>query len=301
MTGGGLRLAVGPVLYLWERERLFDFYAEVADSPADIVYLGETVCSKRRSLRFDDWMNLAELLAASGKEVVLSTLALLEAESEIAQVARVCTNRRYLVEANDAAALDLLQENGLPFVAGAGLNVYSAETLSWFLGAGLARWVPPVEMSGEQVAQIVSAVRGRGRVPEVELFACGRMPLAHSARCFAARAHGLSKDGCEFVCGRYPEGIAADAQDGSPLFTLNGVQTQSGAVLNLLGLWREARAAGVDVLRISPRPAGTVELLFRVRAALDQGTAPALGDLLDAPVCNGYWLGRPGLESASRR
>ena len=292
-----MRLAVGPVLYLWDRERLLDFYRELAQTPVDIVYLGETVCSKRRSLRFPDWLEIGRMLADHGKQVVLSTLTLVEAESETAQIARVCRNGDFMVEANDAAALDVLTDNGVPFVGGIGLNIYNARTLAWLMRAGLVRWVPPVEMSGEQIGRIVGEAGTSGEKPEVELFAFGRMPLAYSARCFTARAHGLGKDECGFVCGDYPDGMAADTQEDYPLFTLNGIQTQSGAVVNLLPLWREARESGVDVLRLSPLPVDMADILRRMREALDSGQAPEPPDIPGAMQCNGYWYGRAGLES----
>lgn len=301
MTGKtGMRLAVGSVLYFWDRERLLDFYREVAESPADIVYLGETVCSKRRSLRFPDWLEIARMLADHGKQVVLSTLTLVEADSEVGQIARVCGNGDFLVEANDAAALDALLDSGVPFVGGIGLNIYNARTLSWLRQAGLVRWIPPVEMSGEQIAGIVAEAGASGEKPEIELFAFGRMPLAYSARCFTARAHGLGKDDCGFICGQYPEGIPAATQEGAPLFTLNGIQTQSAAIVNLLPLWREARQAGVDVLRLSPRPDGIGELIRRTRAAIDAGDTPELPEIPGADQCNGYWYGRAGLERLGR-
>ena len=67
------RLSLGPVQYLWSRDDLFALYDEVAETAIDIVYLGETVCSKRRSLRLDDWIEVGERPAAAGKEVVLSS------------------------------------------------------------------------------------------------------------------------------------------------------------------------------------------------------------------------------------
>ncbi|MBI3574661.1 MAG: U32 family peptidase, partial [Gammaproteobacteria bacterium] len=36
-----MRLSLGPILYFWDRDAVFDFYARVADAPVDIVYLGE--------------------------------------------------------------------------------------------------------------------------------------------------------------------------------------------------------------------------------------------------------------------
>ena len=35
------------------------FYADMAEQPLDVIYLSETVCSKRRSLSLNDWLGLA--------------------------------------------------------------------------------------------------------------------------------------------------------------------------------------------------------------------------------------------------
>ena len=84
MTSPSTRLAltVGPVLYHWSREALMQFYADVAESPADTVVLGETVCARRRELRLEDWLLLARALAGAGKEVVLAAQALVETEAD---------------------------------------------------------------------------------------------------------------------------------------------------------------------------------------------------------------------------
>ena len=36
-------ISVGPLLYYWPRQQTLDFYADLADGPADIIYVGETV------------------------------------------------------------------------------------------------------------------------------------------------------------------------------------------------------------------------------------------------------------------
>ena len=66
-----LGTSLGPMLFLWDKERLDSFYKNVAQSDVDIVYFGESVCGKRRLSRLDDYLHWAQLLAQSGKEVVL--------------------------------------------------------------------------------------------------------------------------------------------------------------------------------------------------------------------------------------
>ncbi|MCP4391428.1 MAG: U32 family peptidase, partial [Gammaproteobacteria bacterium] len=83
MTSAVPKLALGPILYYWSKQQVEDFYRDVADSAVDIVYLGEAVCSKRRIMRNKDWLRIGEQLQARGKTVVLSTLTLLEAASEL--------------------------------------------------------------------------------------------------------------------------------------------------------------------------------------------------------------------------
>jgi O2-independent ubiquinone biosynthesis protein UbiV len=242
------RLSLGPVLYYWPRQQLLDFYARMAETPVDIVYLGETVCSKRRALRWDDWLNLARELRAAGKEVVLSTLTLIEAESELGYVERLCAQEEFLVEANDLAAVQLR----------AGKDPSSPDPPSTStIGApwtaccriGLHRWVLPLELSRATLADLL---RERGSGEEVEVFVYGRLPLAYSARCFTARAHNLPKDDCQFRCLDYPDGMALGTQEGQPFLAMNGIQTQSASRCNLLGELPGLCSLGVDVLRISP-------------------------------------------------
>ena len=99
------KLSLGPVPYYWPRETLLDFYEQVSGTPVDIIYLGETVCAKRRALKHAEWLELAAQLQAAGKEVVLSTLTLLEAGSELGGLKRLCEQQDFLVVANDMSAV----------------------------------------------------------------------------------------------------------------------------------------------------------------------------------------------------
>lgn len=93
MKPKAFRISVGPLLYYWPRQHTLAFYAELADSPADILYIGETVCSRRHELRADDWLDLARDLAATGKEVVLSGRTLIETGAEARRCGACASSR----------------------------------------------------------------------------------------------------------------------------------------------------------------------------------------------------------------
>ncbi|WP_043755536.1 ubiquinone anaerobic biosynthesis protein UbiV [Imhoffiella purpurea] len=288
------RLSLGSILYLWPRERVMDFYAEMIESPVDVIYLGETICSKRRQLRPEDYWELAERVVAAGKQAVVSTLALIESDGELKTLQRICADERFMIEANDLGALGYLE--GRPFVAGHSINLYNHRTLAFLAERGLARWVLPVELGRETAADLL---RLRPEGVECELFAFGRLPLAYSARCFTAYNRNLAKDDCQFCCGDYPDGLTVSTQDGQPFLTLNGIQTQSANTHNLLPALDEVRSMGVDLLRISPQSAHTAEVAEVFAKVLDgeMDTAEGMAKLRDwAPsgLCDGYWTGQAG-------
>lgn len=290
-----MRLSLGPLQYLWPRERVLAFYREAAGWPIDVVYLGETVCSKRRELAARDWLDLAEALAGAGHEVVLSSLALLEAESELAALERLIGNGRFRIEANDLSAVQLCREQRVPFVAGPSLNIYNHRALALLIEDGLFRWVPGVEQGRSLLAGMRAAVAAAGgRMPELEVIAWGRLPLAWSARCFTARAHDIGKDDCGFRCIEHPDGLPLATREGQPLLTINGVQVQSEAVCDLGPELPELRELQVDLLRLYPQATGMEEIVRRFRSALDEGSVP-----VRAGAVNGYWHGQAGMSVAS--
>jgi collagenase-like PrtC family protease len=293
-----MKLALGPLLYYWPRQATLDFYADIADSPVDIVYLGETVCSRRHELRLDDWLEVAGVLAAAGKDVLLSTQSLIESESDLKVLRRIVAQREFGVEANDMGAVRLLAEAGrTDWVAGPTLNIFNPATLALLQESGARRWVMAPEMSGEALAALVA---GMDPAPETEVFAWGRLPLAHSARCFTARHFNLQKDTCEFRCLGMNEGIVLRTREGEPFLTLNGVQTQSARIYNLLGDLPAVRERA-GVLRISPQGEHSAAVLATFRAALageldPQAALTASRQWMNEEPCNGFWHGRPGVE-----
>ncbi len=293
-----MKLALGPLLYYWPRQQVFDFYEAIAQTPVDIVYLGETVCARRHELRVQDWADIAAKLAAAGKQAILGTQTLIESESDLKTLRRIIDENGFLTEANDMGAVRILSAEKRPFVAGPFLNIFNAATLSMMARLGASRWVMPLEMSAASLAEL-QAARPAGL--ETEVFAYGRLPLAFSARCFTARHFNLQKDDCQFKCLDFSDGLLIRTREGEEFLTLNGIQTQSSKVYNLIGEVDSLREMGVDVLRISPQSRHTAELIdiFRARlgGTLDASAARArMAGLALAEPCNGFWYGKPGLD-----
>ncbi|AYH42171.1 U32 family peptidase [Azoarcus sp. DN11] len=293
-----MKIALGPLLYYWSRQQTLEFYAQIAESPADIVYLGETVCSRRHELRAEDWLDVAAMLKAAGKEAVLSSQSLIESESDLKALRRIVAQDGFRVEANDMSAVNLLTKAGRrDWIAGPTLNIFNPQTLSMMAESGATRWMAPPEMSGAVLAELLAS--GAPAI-ETEVLAWGRLPLAHSARCFTARHYNLQKDTCEFRCLGMKDGLVLRTREGEPFLTLNGVQTQSARVHNLLADLPTLRDTA-QVLRVSPQGDNTVAVLELFRDAI-AGTLSPLDAftrsktlMVEAP-CNGFWHGRPGVE-----
>jgi collagenase-like PrtC family protease len=295
-----LTLSLGPLLYYWSRDDVLAFYDEAKHWTVARVYLGESVCSRRHLLRLPDWLDLAEHLAAAGKQVVLSSQTLIESESDLKTLRRIVGDGRFQVEANEWGAVRLLSEAGVPFVAGPTLNVYNPETLDVLAGLGAQRWLPPVEMSRDALASLLQ------RTPanmETEVFAYGKLPLAYSARCFTARHYNLPKDDCQFRCLDHPDGLPLSTREGEPFLTLNGIQTQSAGVYNLIGELPALRELGIASLRLSPqsRHMGRVVEAFQAALAGETHAADTLTHILPGPPVDGYWHGRAGLDYGMER
>lgn len=295
-----IKLSLGPLQYYWARNTIFRFYEAMAATPVDIVYLGETVCSRRHELRLADWIDIARTLAQAGKDVVLSTQVLLESGSDVTAMHKVAGNGEFLVEANDMGAVRRLAGK-LPFVGGPHLNIYNQPTLQWLASLGATRWVIPLEMKRDDVA-VLQQDRPAGL--QTEVFGYGRMPLAFSARCFTARHHNLPKDDCRFSCMNDPDGLALKTREGEEFLVLNGIQTQSARVYNLIDQLGAMQEIGIDVVRLSPQSLSMDQVVglfdaVRREAMTPKAAAAQLQPLMPAASCNGYWYGRAGLEQGA--
>ena len=289
------RLTLGPLLFHWPARKRRDFYLRIADeAPLDTVYLGEVVCSKRESEFAPQRAAVIDRLRAAGKEVVLSTLALVTTPAEVEAI-RALAGGELLVEANDVAGVQLLA--GRPFIVGPYINVFNEGARDFLVGRGAVRIVLPVEIPARSIA----VVAGGDARAEYEVQVFGRQPLSVAMRCYHARAHDRSKDHCQLVCGLDADGLTARTIDGTDILTINGTQTLTHGHVVLLGELDTLRASGVRHFRLAPQDVDMVRVAGLYREVLDGRRAPqeacaALRALTgDVPYVNGFLHGREGL------
>ena len=293
-----MKLSLGAIQFYWPKQTVYAYYEQIANTDVDIVYLGETVCSRRHELRLADWIAIADNLAASGKEALLASQTLLESEADLKRLRKIASQKKFAIEANDMGAVKLARDHQLPFVAGAPLNIYNENTLALLRRLGAYRWVAPAELSRDKLATLLAGCADPG---EAELFAWGKMPLAYSSRCFTARHYNLNKDNCQFRCIEHTHGMTMDTREKEPFLTINGIQTMSYGSQCLLAHHADIAALGVAIMRLSPQldhMPRIIELHRQVIAgqvpiaeALRELEPIATGTLVD-----GYWHGNPGIE-----
>ncbi len=291
------RLTLGPIPFHWSAEKKLDFYAKIADeAPIDTVYLGEVICSKRAPFFDQHYGDVADRLISAGKTVVFSSLAEILLKRERKAMHTLTELDDYEVEINNAAGLLSIERR--PHRIGQFLNVYNAETLNYFADRGATHVCLPVELPSTSATLIAEAAKNRGVGIEVQVF--GRASLAVSARCYHARAHGRTKDNCQFVCEDDPDGMPLTTQDNQPFLRINGIQTLSHSYISLVEELPSMVSLGITDFRLMPQDVDMVAVANIFAAALSGSIAPkaAREDLdaldLDAPFSNGFWHGLAG-------
>ena len=160
MNGKPTELTLGPNLFNWAPESWRDFYFRIADeAPVSVVYLGETICSKRAPLFADYYEAVSERLRAAAKTVVHSTLGETASRVDRNLVSEVCGTTSDLVEANDASAAFHLR--GRPHCIGPLMNVYNEETLRFLAAKGARNICVPIELPFAAIGVLCAAARRR--------------------------------------------------------------------------------------------------------------------------------------------
>ena len=295
------KLTIGPLFFHWTAEKRRDFYFRIADEAAiDCVYLGEVVCSKREIFFNEFFLGVLERFRSAGKEVIVSTLALITSKCEMSKVSSYA-DAGFMVEANDVASLQALQSK--PHVVGSFINVFNESTFDYLVKNNATRIVFPVEMTGNAISTLV----GAGKAAEIEVMVFGRQPLSVGMRCYHARAHGLNKDSCQFVCALDQDGLQTNTIDQQPILVVNGTQTMSHGYAVLLHELAGLQNMGVSHFRLSPQDVDMTQVANVYRSVLDRKLDPteALGMLKitagTVPFINGFWHGSEGFSWVENR
>ncbi len=299
MTSQKTELTLGPVLFNWAPELWRDFYFRIADEATiETVIVGEVVCSKRTPFFAEHIPAVVERLQMAGKQVVLASPILATTERERDGVRElVATAGDFLIEANDMGCV--AQLSGKPHWIGPFVNVYNEATLAWMARRGASSISLAGELTETAISALAKAAAPLGVDLEVQVF--GRLPLAISVRCYHARAHGLHKDNCRYVCNEDPDGLSVDTLDGAEFLSVNGLQTLSHTYVGLTHEIATLKALGIRRLRLSPHSSDMVAVaaLFRNLADGRLGAAEARIKLLElaapAKLCNGFFHDREGV------
>jgi len=291
------KLTLGPIVYHWSADKRRDFYARIADeAPVDEVYLGEVICSKRAPFHERDLPEIIERLVRAGKTVVLSTLAEVMLVRERRATEELANMESPGIEVNNAAGL--YARGNRPHRIGPFMNAYNDATIRWMAGQGATHVCLPTELPAEAISVAARAARDLGLGVEVQVF--GRASLAVSARCYHARAHGRTKDNCQFVCEADADGMPLRTRDDAPILRVNGIQTQSESYLDLLPETARLVADGVTHLRLMPQDVDMVEVAGIFRNYLDGKRSSDEADqhLIElcgpSPLSNGFYYGTAG-------
>jgi collagenase-like PrtC family protease len=304
----GAELTLGPILFHWNAQQKLDFYARIADeAPVHTVYLGEVICSKRTPFFEAHYSEVIERLERGGKKVVLSSLADVTLKRERNMIAALCETDSHEIEINNTAGL--LHIAGRPHRIGPLINVYNEPTMRFLAGHGATHFALLVELPRDVVARLAATAADIGTEVEVQVF--GRAALALSARCYHARAHGRTKDNCQFVCELDPDGMPLRTIAQQDFLVINGVQTLSHSYVCLLNEIEDLQAMGVGHFRLMPQQCDMIAVANafhdRIAGRIDAAEAEAQLSILNipAPFSNGFWHGvagakRIGAPSTSR-
>lgn len=288
-----VKLTLGSIPFLWDKEKIRTFYKEIADTPVSVVYIGEVVCSKRTVLGMDALLEIGRMLEEAGKEVVITTLGLITNREELEFMKLLC-RLPFAVEVNNTGVLNLCSgENVL--TGGPHLAVYNTPGAGFFAGIGIKRLVFMPELNRQAIESISLATPS----VEKEVIAFGHLSVALSWRCYTARAHALSKTNCAIICKKYPGGMPLETMDGMPIFNANGTQLLSGQRICMIEQLDILKSLGIEYLRIIPQELDTLNVIEIFNKTLEGVIEPhraieALRRYAPEGIGNGWFYGEPG-------
>ncbi|NOX73250.1 MAG: U32 family peptidase [Alphaproteobacteria bacterium] len=298
-----MQLTVGPNQFFWPEDRWAQLYEDLAETTIDRVVLGELVCSKRLPFYQNRIPEAIARLKAAGKQVVLTSLALVTLKRERKLTAELI-EMGVEVEINDLTTLAYLPDNTV-FSVGPLVNVYNESTLRWLASRGANRICLPPELPLKSVGILATAGADLGVA--IEVWGHGRVPLAISGRCYHARLHGRTKDNCQFACEDDADGLSVRTLDDQPFLAMNGVQTLSDSHACAAHQVGALARAGVAALRLSPQSGDFAQICRLYRQLLEgelngEAVVTALKALdADLRLSDGFLTGDRGADWSGQR
>ena len=264
-------VSLAPVRFSWSAKQLKRFYKNAEQWPVDIVYLGETLCAKRRALSWDDWFAIGRDLVAAGKEVVISSNSLHDSNMSISEMQRLCMDNDFVLEVADTGYLQLLQMRHKPHVVGHTINVGTQGKLERFAEQGMLRWVMPREDNAASLLQSLRMAKAyeRPRQYQVEATVHGLFTLNASIICSRELSFVPKRD-CKVDC------------DVGALTRIYRDQTiVDGASFDLRDQMSRIAAWGADVFRVVTTREDMGDILTSVQRAEEQLAQVDLDALLE--------------------
>lgn len=293
-----MELTIGPNQFFWDADRWATLYKNLTQAPVDRVVLGELVCSKRLPFYQDRIPDALSALMEAGKDVALTSLALVTLKRERKLTAQL-TEMGVAVEINDLTALAHLPADAR-FYVGPLVNVYNESTLAYLAQRGATRVCLPPELPLASIATLTKAGADLGVA--IEVWGHGRVPLAISGRCYHARMHGRTKDNCQFACEDDLDGLDVRTMDDKPFLAMNGVQTLSDTYASAAHQVEMLADAGVSALRLSPQSEDFEAICSLYRALLDgESDAATVANSIraidaNARLSDGFLTGERGVD-----
>ncbi len=289
-------VTLGPMLFNWPLQKKMDFYNKIADEAnLDTVYIGEVVCQKRFACWGNIYDKIVERLTNAGKQVIISSLALINTDEELKIIKDYSTKSDLLIEANDISVVNLLNDNN--YCLGPYINIYNEMALDFYAKNGAKHITFSPELPNGSIE-----VLAKQKVMDMEIQVFGRMPLAISARCAHARIYKQKKTNCKYVCEKDLDGLDVHTLDKQPFLTINGLQTMSYAYCNMLNEIQYLQDLGVNRFRVSPQNVDMIAVIDIYRQVVEHNISSEEGQsklsklLGNTEFSNGFFYGTAGHE-----
>ncbi|MBS9778467.1 MAG: U32 family peptidase [Gammaproteobacteria bacterium] len=240
--------SLAPILYKVPDDDIVAFYNETKKIDAlHSLSIGETVCTKRSRAKHKLLFNIAENMANAGKEVYISTPALIMDKNDIDYTTKIIKESEFPIEANDLTSISLCLEYGKAFSVGALVNTYNENTLQYFFNKGALKVSLPFEIPVESAVKIATSKNHK-----VEFTAYGKVPLSMSARCYHAKHYGKNKRTCAFVCEAHKTGMEISTIENQKILLVNGTMVMSPKTTYFLDKLELFNGSNIDSFKIIP-------------------------------------------------